>query len=377
MKQKPHFIVPVCALTAASVLLLLVLSILPVHASGGVVLRPPFDGTFRTTACFDHDEPSYAAGADGYITIYNGERAPSSYDHKTGEPYPYDGHDGWDWSMSAGTDVLAAAAGRVVYSGVWGCYGETIVIDHSNGYYTMYSHLSQRLVGANASVTAGQHVGESGNSVGSGCNPVGAHLHFGVRHGGYANTTYAVDPFGWRGDGRDPLFNYNGKVSTCLWRSRDEDPISCVDTIVEDAGRGSTVAGAWFTSTVGNGYHMYYRYTTTDNNVYATWTSTSTMQGPHQVYVYVPSQNATTRNATYWIWTIDGWRDVRVDQLVYSDEWVLMGTYTLPANYAHVWMPTLENRRRVGSLQMPSSSGSIASICHWCSATPAPLVMVS
>jgi len=240
--------------------------------------------------------------------------------------------------MNSGTDVLAAAAGRVVYSDIWGCYGHTIVIDHQNGYYTMYSHLNQRLVGVGDSVTSGQHIGESGNSVGPGCDPVGGHLHFGVRHGGYLNTTYAVDPFGWRGAGRDPLFDYNGKESICLWRSRDEDPISCADTIVEDAGRGSAIAGAWNVSTMGNGYHMYYRYTTSDHNIYATWTSTATIRGPYKVYAYIPSQNATTHNATYWIYTVDGWRDFHIDQWAHSDEWILMGTYTLPANYAHVWM---------------------------------------
>lgn len=238
--------------------------------------------------------------------------------------------------MITGTNVLAAATGTVVVAewGNWGGYGRTIVISHGNGYYTLYSHLDQLLVGVGDLVTAGQHIAESG------ATPPGtpAHLHFGVRHGGYANTNYAVDPFGWSGTGRDPLFNHNGKVSACLWRSRDEDPISCADTLVEDAGQGSTISGAWNVSTMGNGYHMYYRYTTTDNNIYATWTSTSTMRGPHQVYAYIPSQNATTRNATYWIWTVDGWRSFHVDQLVYSDEWVPMGTYTLPANYAHVWM---------------------------------------
>jgi len=334
MKQRMHLIVPCCVLMAAGALLLAVLFVLPIHASGGVMLRPPFDGTYRTTAYFDHDEPSYAAGADGYIQIYNGERVPSSYANKTGEPYPYDGHDGWDWSMITGTNVLAAAAGTVVVAewGNWGGYGRTIVISHSNGYYTVYAHLDQLLVGVGDSVTAGQHIAESG------ATPQGtpAHLHFGVRHGGWTNTTYAVDPFGWRGEGRDPLSDYNGKVSTCLWRSRDEDPISCADTIVEDAGRGSTIAGTWLISTLGNGYHMYYRRNTTESTIYATWLATTTVGGVYKVYAYIPSQNATTRQATYQVWTASGWVSRTIDQLRYSDVWVLLGTYRLPANYAYV-----------------------------------------
>lgn len=248
-----------------------------VYASGGISLRPPFDGTYRVTAYFDHNRPTYCTGANGVITIYNGESVAANCSSQTGDPYPYDGHDGWDWSMSTGIDVLAAAAGRVVYSDVWGCYGHTIVIDHGNGYHTMYSHLSQRLVGETALVTAGQHIGESGNSVGPGCGAVGAHLHFGVRHGGWANTNYAIDPFGWRGTGRDPLFNHNGKVSTCLWRSRNEDSISCADTIVEDAGAGSVAFPStnWQVSNRSNGYHMFYRSNTATQSDYHTWTTSA------------------------------------------------------------------------------------------------------
>ncbi len=311
--------------------------------AGGIKLRPPFGGTYRTVAYFDHDEPSYGIGADGYIQIYNGERVPSSYANKTGEPYPYDGHDGWDWSMSTGTDVLAAADGEVVVSqDNYGCYGHTIILDHGNGYYTMYTHLNQRLVGGTGTpVTAGQHIGESGSSIGPGCDPVGAHLHFGVRHDGYANTTYAIDPFGWRGEGRDPLFDYNGKTSTCLWRSSDSDPISCADTIVEDAGAGAYVfpQANWQVGNRGNGYHTYYRTNTATNYDYHFW-STSALPnplrpGPCKVYVFVPEDpNGSTapprsQQVTYSIWTASGWQYVTVNQSAYVNQWVLLGTFML------------------------------------------------
>jgi murein DD-endopeptidase MepM/ murein hydrolase activator NlpD len=318
MKRKLLLKAAAACILAAAILVLAILLVQPVQAGGGVMLRPPFDGTYRLTAYFDHESPNY--GDDDYIWIYNGERRPANSQNDnpacTGDPYPYDGHDGWDWSMVTGTHVLAAAAGQVVISqNDYGSWGHTIIIAHDNGYYTMYSHLSQRLVVAGVSVTVGQHIAESGSS-----GTTAAHLHFGVRHGSYANTNYAIDPFGWRGTGRDPLFNHNGKVSSCLWRSRDEDSISCADTIVEDAGQGSTISGAWNVSTLGNGYHMYYRSTTTDTNIYATWTSTSTIRGPYKVYAYIPSQNATTHNATYWIYTVDGYQDFHIDQLQYSDE---------------------------------------------------------
>ncbi len=341
MKRKVSIIV-FLALVLATTALLIFISSDRVRA-GGIRLWPPFDGTYRTTAYFDHDEPSYGIGADGYIQIYNGERVPSSYANKTGEPYPYDGHDGWDWSMTTGTDVLAAAAGTVVVAD-WGNwrngYGRTIVIDHNNGYYTQYSHLDTLLVAEEDAVTAGQHIAESG------ATPPGtpAHLHFGVRHGGYANTTYAVDPFGWRGEGRDPLFDYNGKESTCLWRSRDEDPISCADTIVEDAGTGSVAfpLANWQVSNRGNGYHTFYRSNTATQYDYHTW-STSTISnplrpGPCKVYAFVPEDPdgagglTFSQQVTYGIWTDSGWLSATVSQRWHQNKWVPLGTYQIPGH---------------------------------------------
>lgn len=326
--------------TIGVALLLFLLLIASAHApgiaaAGSISLRPPFNGTYRLTSFFDHYYPNYTADPDGRITIYTGENVADC------SPHCYRGHNGYDWSMVTGTQVLAAADGIVEFTGDTGDgYGNKVVIDHQSGYRTMYGHFRNTNP---FNVTPGQRV-RSGDVIGwSGDTGTssGPHLHFSVYRGAF-HSNNVTDPFGWRGTQPDPLRNFpnvgQGHTASCLWRSHDEDPISCADTIVEDAGQGSTISGAWNVSVMGNGYHMYYRYTTTDNNIYATWTSTSTMRGPHQVYAYIPSQNATTRNATYWIWTIDGWRDFHIDQLGYSDEWVLMGTYMLPANYAHVWM---------------------------------------
>jgi murein DD-endopeptidase MepM/ murein hydrolase activator NlpD len=191
-------------------------SSLKVMAAEGIVLRPPFNGTYRITSFFDHKFPNYSK--DGKVTIYTGE---SVWDCS---PHCYDGHDGYDWELPSGTDIIAAADGKVVISRYEGGYGNTIIISHANNYYTMYSHLSQFFVEEEESVVAGQRIALSGSS---GTNA--AHLHFGVRHGGYENTSYAIDPFGWRGTGRDPLYDYNKKESTCLWAGVPGDDISCSD----------------------------------------------------------------------------------------------------------------------------------------------------
>jgi murein DD-endopeptidase MepM/ murein hydrolase activator NlpD len=63
----------------------------------------------------------------------------------------------------------------IVYAGWndWG-YGNVIVIDHGNGWQTLYAHLSQIRVGCGQSVNKGDLIG----NVGSTGNSSGPHLHF-------------------------------------------------------------------------------------------------------------------------------------------------------------------------------------------------------
>jgi LysM repeat protein len=90
------------------------------------------------------------------------------------------GYNAVDFAGAIGTPIRAAAAGEVIVSkssGWNGGYGNYVVIRHSNGVQTLYSHLSRNDVGVGAYVAAGQTIGAMGNTGRS----TGPHLHFEVR----------------------------------------------------------------------------------------------------------------------------------------------------------------------------------------------------
>lgn len=90
---------------------------------------------------------------------------------------------------SAGTPVKAVANGTVVLNDVMGTYGQTIIVDHGGGDYSVYSSLAQSSLGKGGRVTKGQTVG----TVGSNDPSLPPHLHFEIRRAGGP----AVDPFEW------------------------------------------------------------------------------------------------------------------------------------------------------------------------------------
>lgn len=100
-------------------------------------------------------------------------------------------HRGIDISCPVGTQVYAAEAGTVITAddGWHGGGGTTIFIDHGNGYYTCYMHLSELKVSVGDVVTKGQLIALSGNTGRSS----GPHLHFGVYSGG-SSKEFAVNP---------------------------------------------------------------------------------------------------------------------------------------------------------------------------------------
>lgn len=91
-------------------------------------------------------------------------------------------NNGSDIAADCGTPVYAANSGIVVESldGWNGGYGNYIIIKHENNVYTLYGHLSLRIVQKGDKVEKGELIGYVGNT-GKVEGPTGCHLHFEVR----------------------------------------------------------------------------------------------------------------------------------------------------------------------------------------------------
>lgn len=101
---------------------------------------------------------------------------PTTVRHLSGFDYsPETNHYGIDISGQEGNQIFAADSGVVVYAG-WNDfgYGNVIVLDHGNGWQTLYAHLSGLNVGCGDSVVQGSVIGSMGTTGKSS----GPHLHF-------------------------------------------------------------------------------------------------------------------------------------------------------------------------------------------------------
>jgi murein DD-endopeptidase MepM/ murein hydrolase activator NlpD len=126
-------------------------------------------------ACSGSYEGAYGSGFFAW---------PSANRVLSGNDY-WPGHLAIDIAAAVGDGVFAADSGVVVFAG-WatGGYGYMVMIDHGNGYQTLYAHMSRVTAYCGQSVNQGTYIGAAGSTG----NSTGAHLHFEVRYlGGFVN----------------------------------------------------------------------------------------------------------------------------------------------------------------------------------------------
>ena len=99
-------------------------------------------------------------------------------------------HSGVDIGCAYGTSIWSAAGGTVILAGWNGGYGNCVMVNHGNGYTTLYGHMSSIAVSVGQSVSMGSTLGY----VGSTGNSTGPHLHFEVRSSATGGT---MNPLGF------------------------------------------------------------------------------------------------------------------------------------------------------------------------------------
>src|SRR5688572_9127151 len=102
--------------------------------------------------------------ADQRTYVYNGEAIDTSY------------HLGYDLSVTKRYPVEAANGGAVAFAGDLGIYGNTVILDHGLGLFTLYSHLSSIDVKVGDKVEQRRSLGRTGETG----LAAGDHLHYGV-----------------------------------------------------------------------------------------------------------------------------------------------------------------------------------------------------
>ncbi|MGA2412630.1 MAG: LysM peptidoglycan-binding domain-containing M23 family metallopeptidase, partial [Candidatus Binataceae bacterium] len=99
-------------------------------------------------------------------------------------------HSGIDIAAPAGTPILAADDGTIIFAGRLRGYGEVVIIQHSGGYVTVYGHNSRILTREGAGVSRGEEIAEMGMTG----RATGPNLHFEVRRGNQAQNPLAYLP---------------------------------------------------------------------------------------------------------------------------------------------------------------------------------------
>jgi murein DD-endopeptidase MepM/ murein hydrolase activator NlpD len=308
----------------------------------------PLEQLVPVTSFFDHGGPFLSRNFGDGVVTYWGRR-------EVDIAFAYNGHDGWDYAAAPPDMALAAADGDVVFAGNAddGCATRAVILDHGNGYRTLYWHLARVGVELGEHVPRGQPVGMVGES---GC-VTGPHLHFGVQYLG-RNT----DPYGWCAGVPDPWQqNPAGTVSVWLWADRASPcapPPSDAVVVDTDTPGFATAGDGWQSvpvgygggalfvpSTIGTGGLQPWDLRPLAEPAVAVWRPNLPKAGRYRVLAYVPYALSGLEDATevrYHVRYSGGEAEIMVDDQLAANDWADLGTYMFdPGNAPSVSVSSL------------------------------------
>lgn len=171
----------------------------------------------KITAYFDHEYPLLSNFYTKEPTETNSTTLNFLGIRESPPIMYYSSHDGTDFGLPYGTPVQAVSSGEARYFWCFAC-GNSIEIDHHNGYKTIYMHLQDDVSVPKTGTTAIKE-GEVLGKVGMSGNTTGPHLHLTVK-----KDDVVVDPFGWQNlQISDPWEtyenkNFKGSKSKYIWK---------------------------------------------------------------------------------------------------------------------------------------------------------------
>ena len=297
---------------------------------GFVATQRPLRGNAPISSIFDHSNTRYVY--DQKFQGLHGNRLTgrmTAANCSTHGLNCYDGHDGVDFAVPAGTNVYPVAKGTVITSYKHWCAGHWISVQHANGFITDYVHLQSRNYSRGQVISdLNRPLGRVGAPAHSNCG-AGAHLHFVLRKG-----SKYMNPFGyWGTANRD---HYTGTRYNPMFKSGS---LTVSET---STGFQKFVRSAWWKGTESNGNKYWYTLSERSANYrdgrpstnHAIWWTDINTSGSYKVQVYIPKVSGSIANqVTYKVAHKGGFTNRSVNQDRYKGRWVNLGTFNFDRNH--------------------------------------------
>lgn len=291
-------------------------------------MRLPFNqpdqNFWQINSFFDHDLPKNFN--NGLIARFDGRRMENgSFSSCVLAITCYSGHNALDYSTPMNTPLFAVASGKVIYRND---PNGGLMLQHDNGYITIYWHMERIDVQINQIVAEGQQLGVSGNRGQS----TGPHLHFGLRR---AADSVDIDPYGWWTTSADPW------VGKWAWKG---------DLIADNREAQAQLFynKYWHRDPYGYAGESWYTMSVTtpgSSTNWAIWGTYIYEPGTYTVSAFWPQTEFNTTGVTYQIWSNTSVFTATVNQAADGNRFVPLGTYYMDSGPSVVILKDLTEVR--------------------------------